>query len=84
MDQWLAEEEGQMKGYLVKMFGISLGLTMVVELVVAFVVWLGIKGRMHRRMKTERTSDGGRHGVSGVKDAFDHGSRDAAGAHHHD
>ncbi len=65
-----------MKGYLVKMFGISLGLTMVVELVVAFVVRLGIKGRMHRGMKTEQTSDGGRHGVSGVKDAFDHGSRD--------
>lgn len=51
-----------MEVYLAKMFGISLALTMVVELPVAFVLRWGMKHAGKKRWKTEMASNGGRRG----------------------
>ncbi len=49
-----------MKAYLIKMFGISLALTILVELPVAFVLRWGMKHLGRTGKKTESTSNGGR------------------------
>ena len=55
-----------MKAYLIKMFGISLALTIVVELPVAFILRLGVKrlGKrsLGKKKKTISTSNEGRQG----------------------
>lgn len=65
-----------MKGYLVKMFGISLVLTLAVELAAAFVVRLGIKIWESRKKKTSKTANGRMQAGRREKDAFDYVCQD--------